>query len=342
MTPEDRGQRLAESRDRLGRLRAALDRRGAPAALLGLRRNFAWLTAGGEGHIVLATEQAVVSLLVTRDEVVALTENIEAARIAEEELAGLEIETIAVPWWEKGSIQREAERRVGSTPLDDADLEDDLIPLRTVLSPFDRRRLAQLGQIGREAVEGALGEVTPGMTEHELAAALIGRLRGVQAPVVLAAADDRIARYRHPLPTSTPIRRRIMLVLVAERWGLHVALTRIAELDEPSADLAARIAAVAEVERAVHEATRPGITLGAVFDAARAAYAAAGFPEEWRDHHQGGTIAYQGRETIVRPDDPTPIEPGMAFAWNPSIAGAKAEDTFYLDDHGERRLVTGA
>jgi hypothetical protein len=32
----------------------------------------------------------------------------------------------------------------------------------------------------------------------------------------------------------------------------------------------------------------------------------------------------------------------MAFAWNPSIAGAKAEDTFYLDDHGERRLVTGA
>ena len=340
MTEDERGQRLAESLDRLGRLRSVLDRRGAPAALLGLRRNFAWLTAGGEGHIVLSTDEAVVSLLVTRDDVVALTENIEAARIAEEELAGLEIETVAVPWWAKGSIQREAGRRVGSPPLDDEDLEDDLIPLRTVLSPFDRDRLAQLARIGREAVEGALADVAPGMTEHELAAALVGRLKGVQAPVVLAAADDRIARYRHPLPTRMPIRRRVMLVLVAERWGLHVALTRIAELEPPSAELAARIAAVAQVERAVHEATRPGVTLGSVFEAARTAYAAAGFPDEWRDHHQGGTIAYQGRETVARPDDPTPIEPGMAFAWNPSIAGAKAEDTFYLDDHGERRFVT--
>jgi Xaa-Pro aminopeptidase len=340
MTVDERGRRLTESRDRLDRLRAALDRRGASAALLGYRRNFAWLTAGGEGHIVLSTEGAVVSLLVTRDEVVALTENIEAARIAEEELAGLEIETVAVPWWEKGSILREAERRVGSTPLDDDDLEDDLVPLRTVLSPFDRRRLEQLGRIGREAVEGALADLTPGMTEHELAASLVGRLTGVQGPVVLAAADDRIARYRHPLPTSRPIRRRVMLVLVGERWGLHVALTRIKELDEPSTDLAARIAAVARVERAVQDATRPGVTLGSVFEAARTAYGHAGFPDEWRDHHQGGTIAYQGRETIVRPDDPTPIEPGMAFAWNPSIAGAKAEDTFYLDEDGERRLVT--
>ena len=340
MTADERGQRLAESRERLGRLRAALDRRGAPAALLGYRRNFAWLTAGGEGHIVLSSEAAVVSLLVTRDDVVALTENIEAARIAEEELAGLEIETVAVSWWEKGSIQREAERRVGSRPLDDEDLEDDLVPLRTALSPFDRDRLAQLGRIGREAVEGALADLTPGMTEHELAAALVGRLKGVRGPVVLAAADDRIARYRHPLPTSAPIHRRVMLVLVGERWGLHVALTRIAELETPSADLAGRIAAVAEVERAVHEATRPGVTLGSVFEAARAAYAAAGFPDEWRDHHQGGTIAYQGRETIVRPDDPTVVEPGMAFAWNPSIAGGKAEETFYLDDRGERRFVT--
>ena len=340
MTLNDPGRRAAESRDRLSRLREALDRRGASAALLAYRRNFAWLTAGGEGHIVLATEEAVVSLLVTGDSVVALTENIEDARIAEEELTGLEIETVPVPWWEKGSIQQEAERRVGSTPLTDEDLEDELFPLRSVLSSLDRERLEELGRIGREAVEGALASVRPGMTENELATALVGGLTGVRAPVVLVAADDRIARYRHPLPTDTPIHRRVMLVLVGERWGLHVALTRIAELEAPSTDLAGRIAAVAEVERAVHEATRPGVTLGTVFDAARTAYATVGYPDEWRDHHQGGTIAYQGRETIVRPGDPTPIEPGMAFAWNPSIAGAKAEDTFYLDDDGARRVVT--
>jgi hypothetical protein len=77
-----------------------------------------------------------------------------------------------------------------------------------------------------------------------------------------------------------------------------------------------------------------------VFGAAQSAYEAAGHPGEWRDHHQGGTIAYQGRETIATPGNDTVIQPGMAFAWNPSIAGAKAEDTFVLEEDGTRRVVT--
>ena len=91
----------------------------------------------------------------------------------------------------------------------------------------------------------------------------------------------------------------------------------------------------------MRDATRPGRTFGDVMTAARAAYAAAGYPEEWKLHHQGGSIGYQGRERIAVPDDPTPIEPGMAFAWNPSITGAKAEETFILTSTGSREVVTG-
>jgi antitoxin VapB len=335
-------ERRPEVEARLGRVREVLERRGLRSALLRTRRNFAWLTAGGESHIVLAQETGVAPLLVTPGEAVAITQNIEAARIAEEELAGLGIETVAVPWWEAGAIDREARRRAGPGLAADEDLEADLVPLRSVLAPLDRGRLAEIGALARSAVEAALGAIRPGATEHDLVAELLGRLGGVRAPVVLVAADDRIARYRHPLPAGAAIHRRVMLVLVAERWGLHAAITRFRELAPPSADLAARIAAVADVERALHEATRPGATLGQVFAAGQAAYAHAGFPEEWRDHHQGGTIAYQGRETVATPDDATPIEAGMAFAWNPSIAGAKTEDTFILEDDGSRRLVTAA
>lgn len=328
------------SGERLGAVRSLLDRHGRVGAMLSARRNVAWLTAGGESHVVLSSETGVASLLVTGGGAVCLTQNIEADRIAEEELSGLGIETVAVPWWEPGALEAEAVRRAGSELAGDHDLEADLVPLRSVLAPLDHERMVALGGIGRDAVEGALAAVEPGTTEADLAAELVSRLHGVRAPVVLVAADDRIVRYRHPLPKRTPIRRRVMLVLVVERWGLHVALTRFRELEPPTADLARRIDAVGEVERAMHEATLAGATLGDVFAAARTGYAAAGVPDEWRDHHQGGMIAWQGRERIATPGDPTLIEAGMAFAWNPSIAGAKAEDTFVLEPDGTRRLVT--
>jgi Xaa-Pro dipeptidase len=337
------GDRAVEHRARLGSLRELLDARGEVAAVLASRPNFAWLTAGGTGHVLQSSESAIAALIVTRDEAVAITQNIEAARLAEEELAGLDIEVAAVPWWEPGAIEAEARRRVpaGRRPARDADLEPELGRIRSVLSAFDRERLAILGRDARDAMDASLADVRPGTSEESLVADLLGRLPGSRAPVLLAAADERIARYRHPLPGPSPIRARVMLVLVAERWGLHVALTRTRELEPPAADLASRLEAVAHVQAAMHAATRPGATFGGVLDAARAGYADAGFPDEWRDHHQGGSIGYQARERIAVPSDSAVVEPGMAFAWNPSIAGVKAEDTIVLDG-GVARPVTTA
>lgn len=334
-------ERSHEVRERLRRLRSLLDRRGEAGALLITRRNFSWLTAGGSGHVLQSTEAAIAAMLVTRDEVVAITQNIEAARLAEEELDGLGIEVVPVPWWEPGAIEAEATRRLptGRSPAGDKDLEPELCQYRSVLSAFDLGRLAILGRTAREAIDAVLAGVRPGVTEDDLVADLLGRLSGVRVPVVLAAADERIARYRHPLPGPGPIRARVMLVLVAERWGLHVALTRIRELEPPSSGLARRTRAVRDVQAAMHAATRPGVTFGAIFDVARAAYSDAGYPDEWRDHHQGGSIGYQARERIAVPGDTTIVEPGMAFAWNPSIAGTKAEDTIVVD-RGVVRVVT--
>jgi antitoxin VapB len=330
--------RAQEYRRRLDALRSLLERRGDAAALLSSRVNFAWLTAGGTGHILQSSETAIVAMLVTRDDAVAITQNIEAARLADEEFDGLDIEVASVPWWEPGAIDTEALRRLGTSrsAVRDLDLEPDLVVIRSVLSDFDHERMAILGPIARVAVEGALAAARPGLSENDLVADLLGRLPGVRVPVVLAAADGRLTRYRHPLPSDTPIRGRVMLVLVAERWGLHVALTRIREFEPPGADLARRIEAVRAVQAAMHGATRPGATLGDVIGAGQAAYTAAGYADEWRDHHQGGTIGYQARERVALPGDPTVIEPGMAFAWNPSIAGAKAEDTLVLDGGGQR------
>ena len=65
------------------------------------------------------------------------------------------------------------------------------------------------------------------------------------------------------------------------------------------------------------------------------AYERAGFPEEWRRHHQGGLTGYKGREVFATPGDTTPLATSCAVAWNPSITGgAKSEDTALVGPDG--------
>jgi Xaa-Pro aminopeptidase len=334
--------RSAEVGARLDALRAALERHGARSAFLIARRNFAWLTAGGSNHVVLESETGEAGVFVSADEAMVLAPNIEARRLADEELAGTGLDVVAVDWWRPQGIIGEASRRGRAGLVSDEDLEPDLEILRSRLSGFDAERLGILGGEATRAMDAALATVGSLTTEVELCAALLAALEDIRAPVLLAAADDRIARYRHPLPGDNPIRTRVMLVLVAERWGLHVAVTRFRDLEPRSPELEARFKAVARVQEVLHEATRASATLGEVFAAGQAAYAEVGYPDEWQLHHQGGTIAYRGRERVARPDDPTVIEPGMAFAWNPSITGAKVEDTFILGEEDARRVVTRA
>jgi antitoxin VapB len=90
------------------------------------------------------------------------------------------------------------------------------------------------------------------------------------------------------------------------------------------------------------EATRPGRTLADAFDDVRRLYAETGFPDEWRRHHQGGITGYASREVIATPYTQVEIEPGMAFAWNPSVTGAKAEETFVLTESGPELVAAGA
>jgi hypothetical protein len=89
------------------------------------------------------------------------------------------------------------------------------------------------------------------------------------------------------------------------------------------------------------EATRPGRTVAETFADCRRFYADAGFPGEWRLHHQGGLTGYGSRELIATPHTDDLIEPGQAFAWNPSVTGAKAEETFVLTEAGPE-VVAGA
>ena len=118
-----------------------------------------------------------------------------------------------------------------------------------------------------------------------------------------------------------------------------VAATRLVHFGQPSPDLWRRLSAVQRIDAELIAATRPGITASELFAIARDAYAAAGFPDEWRNHHQGGKIGYAPREWLIRPEGDQVVGVGEAYAWNPTVPGAKSEDTILVGPSGNE-IVT--
>jgi len=93
------------------------------------------------------------------------------------------------------------------------------------------------------------------------------------------------------------------------------------------------------VDAAFIAATRPGRPLSQVFQAGLGAYARVGFPEEWRLHHQGGPAGYEPRELVATSNTDALVRMGQAYAWNPSITGAKSEDTIMVGPEGFENLT---
>jgi antitoxin VapB len=336
MTNDSSLDAAAERGTKLERLRDLLIARDLDAIALHRTSSLAWLTGGATVYVNTASTTGPVAALVRRDGTAKLvTNDIEAPRLAAEEpITGFEIE--AAPWHELGSPLGAlvAGLRVGCDGFlaGATDLSDDLARLRARLLPCEHARLRDLGQRAAAAMDAAIRTLRPGQRELEIAGLLAGEAqrRGVQAVVNLVATDRRIVDFRHPLPTEKPLQRHAMLVLGGRRQGLVASLTRLVHFGPLPGDLRRRSDAVAAVDTALIQASRPGAALADVLAHGIAAYAQSGYPDEWRRHHQGGLAGYEPREVLVRPSTVGRLEVGHACAWNPSIAGAKSEDTILI------------
>ena len=332
-----------ETRDRS--LRELMDQRGVGALLLSSPANFAWYTGGADNRVDHSDPVGVASVLLTGEDSYILTNNIEAPRMREEQTPGMEV--VEHPWHEEpAELLREltGDAIVGTDVSSGfgQDLSAEIPSLRYVLDEDAIKTYRRLGEDTSLAVSEAAESLSPETDELEAAARLSAACveRGISVPVLLAAAGSRLVRYRHPVPHGGHLGNQAMIVACAERSGLFVSVTRMIYFEEPDPQTAGRQEACEEVLRRMREeATRPGRTLAQAFEDCRRFYAEAGFPEGWRDHHQGGMAGYASREIIATPTTHQEIEEGQAFAWNPSLVGAKAEETFVLGPDGPEVLT---
>jgi Xaa-Pro aminopeptidase len=337
---------MAEFEIKQERLRALMAERRVDALLLQRVSSFAWATCGAACYVNTAVANGEASLLIAPSGRHLLTNSIEAPRLdGEEHLAEQGWQFHVAPWYEAQDTLGwlASGLRLGADgPVPGAvDLSHDMARLRANLMPEEGERFRKLGQLCAEAIDDAVRAVRPGQTEYEISALLAREAdrRGAQAIVNLIATDERVFAIRHPLPTGKEMARYAMLVLCGRRWGLVCSVTRLVHFGRLPDELRRKGEAVAAVDATFFDSTRPGRTLGQIFERAAAAYAEGGFPDEWQWHHQGGPAGYEPREYIATPHSQDLVLSGQAYAWNPSIAGTKSEDTVLVTDSGVEVLT---
>jgi hypothetical protein len=308
------------------------------------------MTCGGLNLVGITTELGATSLLITEDSKYVISNNIESPRMTDEE--GLEGQGFIVKtflWYEDKEVSIVKEL-VGNGPLASdvpfphaTMMAEEIGRLRYSLTPEEVERYRWLGEKVSSALEKTVMATKKGEKESGVVARLCREIwkDRIDPVTLMAAADDRISKFRHPIPTERRIEKYLMVSVNARKWGLIVSLTRFIHFGRIPRELKQKYEANVFIDCTFMAHTLPGIPAREVLQKGIDAYREKGYPEEWRLHHQGGSIGYTGRDYRTHPGTADIIRENQAFTWNPSLTGTKSEDTI-LATQGGPEMITKA
>ncbi len=317
-------------------VREYIDQKQIAGIRFSRRNNFAWITAGGDNHVVNSTEEGFSSILITPRGSYFLADNIESGRTIDEELSGYPWEVLTFYWFnesEKTDIINEISgggEVCSDSPIGKEQyLPQDFDEIRLSLQETEITRYRDIAKQASECMLNTCNEILPGMTEFEIAAVMANNeIRyGFEPSARLVGSDERIMKYRHPIPTNKKVTESVLLVLLGQKKGLYVNFSRIVSFGPPSDDLRKIHDAVCQVDATLILETKPGVKYRDIFGKGAAKYEELGFPEEWKKFTQGGPIGYKPRYFVVTPDTEQKAVRNQLIAWNPTITGTKSEDT---------------
>ncbi len=337
------------------RLLSLMDAQGCHGILLNGQHNFAWITGGASNGVDQSRDNGVASILINRGgEKFLLANRIETPRMLAEEVSDKDFEPVDYSWQDEKSsgdwVIKLASDLAGGKVFTDIVLDTStpaidgaISKVRRSLTHAEVERFTLLGKDSAAALDAVFDSIASGQTELEIAGLMRSELEryNIRAVVALVATDDRIAKFRHPIPTSKTFERSVMLVACARRHGLVASLTRIAMVGSASDEMVQRTEAAAFVNASLLHATQEEVTGSELYDVAARAYADSGFTDEIDKHHQGGAAGYRTREWVAHPNSNDVVGPDQAFAWNPSITGTKVEETVIVRD-GKCDVITAS
>jgi Xaa-Pro aminopeptidase len=319
------------------RVRELLDFLSLDGIIFKKQSNFSWFTGGSINMVPVITELGFTTILVTRKERYLISNRVESARNMEEEkLQDFDFNLLEYEWFESKeydfikkivpSLNVGCDMSVYSF----RNIEPQVKEIRYSLTPSEIERYLWLGEKTSNAIETVLMEIKPGQIEAEIAGELARLLwkHRIDPVGYQAAADERVYKYRHPIPTEKKIEKYLMLCVMARKWGLITTVTRLLNFGVLSEKVKKQYRDNVYIECAMIAATRPGEKTSKIFKRACDLYEELGYHDEWKLHHQGGAMGYDVRDYICSSESEEVVQQNQVFCWNPSISGTKSEDGF--------------
>jgi len=298
-------------------------------------KNFSWFF-NGRGWISVSHEKACGSILVTKDNLYFISNNIEEKRLINEEkiLDNFELKIISHMWYEKDiDIVKEIVplEKLGSDIGIGKNIEEKIRLLRMEFE--DIKRYKKDGKIAMEIFESSLLNISPKMTELEVAGNVYKDLQkeGFTSYVILVFSNKSRKEYRHNLPRNIEIGDKGFVSICTTNGGPIISLTRAFSFSN-NIEYIKQHELNAKLEAMIISETKIGEKMSYMYNKIKELYKKIGYEKEFYLHHQGGIIGYNTRESLALPDNEIVIKDKMAFCWNPTITGTKSEDTFILNN----------
>ena len=328
---------------KVARIRQMLDAENLYALYIAKCEGFAWLTAGADSIITRYVESGCMSALVTKDKCYIITNNIEYQRtLDEEKLDQLGFEVLNQYWYENKTMDYIKDIVGGKKWASDVampgavDANQLISHMQYSLMDNEIARYLYMGETFSRVLEELLADVRPGDIELDI----VGRINnalwkyGIDTVLYLVAGDERIYKYRHPIPTENKIKKYMMVSCNARYKGLITKITRFIHFGKADSSLLKQYADTVEIENRMIAATKIGADNLDAYKAAVDSYESMGYPEMWKMHHQGGPQGYTNGYYLITPDAHETVVENQCYCYNPSITGTKTEDAFIITKEG--------
>ena len=336
--------RKAEIEGKVAALRGVMAEKHLDGLYISKQEHFAWISAGGDNIVTRFVEDGVCAIFITMTGRYFICNNIETQRMKDEELLDqLGFEARGMWWFENRTMEfiRELIGARGAfaadVPLEGASDANPMIRSQEkTLCENEIGRYVHLGEVFSHVIESYMATIKPGDTEKEIAGRLGAKMweGGLEPVLLLIASDDRIYKYRHPIPTDKKLEKLLMISCNARYKGLVTKITRMLHFGKITPEFQEQYRQTAEIENAMAAASKPGVDELVPYNIAVKMYEDYGYHEMWKVHHQGGPQSYTNGFYLITPDTHNVIQLHQCYGYNPSITGTKTEDGFVVTEEG--------